>query len=237
MSSLLGFPVINSVMAAVKAYTSSVDDAGMHGGDDLDALFKAQYKSIQTRYLYKPNRIKPVKVPYSSLSMLQELLDRNILVLNAAAFDCYLYNNGKEWFGTRELITTLLSGEDNLARLLIEYTVLTVKRWHEANPQAFWAGPIPDSKIAWRRLLAVLGPYRHALMGTTLARDADEGKSSRLIIANDFDEDNQGDLIGDWAMSCSDFPHILAQIVDSVESGIIDPAIASPELVDEALAP
>jgi hypothetical protein len=164
MSALIGFPVINSVMAAVKVYMSE------GGVRDLDAVFKAQYGSIDSRYLYKPKAAKAMKQPYSSLSLFQELLDRKVLVPNAAAFDCILYNRDKEWFGTQELVTALLSDEYDLATLVIRFVITKVKTWHETNPGALLKTNLrEESEISWRRLLAVLGQHRHKLMLTTLA--------------------------------------------------------------------
>eukprot|EP00977_Amphora_coffeiformis_P012806 scaffold3240_cov187-Amphora_coffeaeformis.AAC.1 len=125
MSALIGFPIISSLVIAVKSYFRECRSR------DLNSLFKAQYLSIDSRYLYEPDRFKTLKQPFSSLDTLQELLDRKFLVSDTAG-------QGMVWH-TRELITTMLRDDYELAMvpyhtLVIRFAVFKVKKWHEAHP-------------------------------------------------------------------------------------------------------
>lgn len=214
-------------MIAVKSY---IREGGVR---DLNTLLTAQYLSIDPRYLHYPQHAQKMKQPFCYLNAFQDLIDRNVLVPGTAALNCILYNRDQEWFGTKELVKSLLRDEYELASSVVRFVVFKVKKWHEENSNSLSKTNVRgESMLLWRRLLELLGPHRHKLMLTTVTETEEGGQ---LCIGDDNDEDNEGLPIAEWALSFPGLPKLVELIVDCVESGISDP-IFTPDLVDEYVA-
>jgi hypothetical protein len=92
MSKPIGNSIAASLLYAVKSFIET-DKKG-----DLDALFCQTYGSMSTTRLSEGVET-PLK-PYSSLSILQALIAKNILHVNMSAFESLFFKLNAEWFLT-----------------------------------------------------------------------------------------------------------------------------------------
>ncbi|KAL3894447.1 MAG: hypothetical protein SGARI_007740 [Bacillariaceae sp.] len=100
MSEPIGFPVISSLMVAIKSrYVDNPRDTR-----DLGEIFVEQFTSIQGRYYFKGDPFSKHEAPFhSNLDGLQSALDCGNIRPNAKACRCLLYSQKKEWFTAVEL--------------------------------------------------------------------------------------------------------------------------------------
>ena len=112
MTKTIGFPVMSSVMVAVKArYIGEQRD-----DRDLEEIAKEQFQSVQLRYLENAGRSAASRgdePPVFLLKTLQKLLDDGTLTPRERAFDCRLYRLNREWFADSKMDTPLIpTGEE-----------------------------------------------------------------------------------------------------------------------------
>ena len=206
MSEAIGFPVICSVLVAVKSrYIDRVDDG------DLGTIFVKQFQSIQRRY-YSTGRPSSLhKVPHHNLHSLQSAIEGRKIQPKAEAFNCLLYSRNMEWFTTKELEVSLppsgREGEE-LARVIVAFVRQQVLQWHSKNPLEY----ITDSSTfgdrrAWIRLSKLMTSHHYLFREFTLA------SSNGIIIVHQDEEYNEdGFSFHDWATACETLPDIVEQI-------------------------
>ncbi|CAB9514132.1 expressed unknown protein [Seminavis robusta] len=123
MSEVIGFPVISSLMVAVKSRR--------HGDDqrDLGTIFVEQFQRIEQRDNYSKGKpFLKLKAPYHDLHALQSAIDGNKINPRDDGLGCLFYARKEEWFTTWELGVSLPpSGEEGeeMAKII----VALVRQW------------------------------------------------------------------------------------------------------------
>ena len=209
MSHPIGFPVICSLMVAVKArYVDKREDL------DLGGLFQEQFELIQRRY-YAPGRpFSREKTPYHNLGNFQKLLDQGSLEVNEDALNCLLYNRNREWFTTTELETSLLPEGDESAELAGDIALFVrqeVMKWHaKRKGKQIWDRS-DASEWAWRRLSKAMSFHSCKLHEFTLQ------VSGEYIVATPNEYNDDMISFKDWATGCESLPDIVDKVVDYLE--------------------
>lgn len=205
MSEPIGFPVVSSLIAAVRARYIEGEEK------DLGSLLVEKLQSIQRRYMTPGRPFSEMKESYHDLTFLQHLLDNNILSPKVAAFECLLYSRHKEWFLTTELVTALPQKGEGLAQTVAKFVHTQVIDWHKKNPGELWETNA-DSEMAWQRLSSAMGPFRGVLYEVSFSLKSD----GEIVSCDDEDCDW---WFRQWAISCRSLPETVDRVIHYLESG------------------
>ena len=199
MSEVIGFPVISSLMVAVKSRRDGVKQ-------DLGTIFVEQFERIQRRY-YSEGRHK---APYHNLHALQSAIDGNKINPRDDGLGCLLYARREEWFTTSELGVSLppsgVEGE-KMAKIIVALVRQYVMQWHAKKYMT--ASSTSVDRRAWIRLSKLMGYHRWMFTDFTL-----EEMNGSILVLDDCDDSS----FHDWAIECEELPHI----VDKIERFVYD---------------
>eukprot|EP00543_Licmophora_paradoxa_P008182 CAMPEP_0202456810 /NCGR_PEP_ID=MMETSP1360-20130828/13980_1 /ASSEMBLY_ACC=CAM_ASM_000848 /TAXON_ID=515479 /ORGANISM="Licmophora paradoxa, Strain CCMP2313" /LENGTH=425 /DNA_ID=CAMNT_0049076729 /DNA_START=35 /DNA_END=1312 /DNA_ORIENTATION=+ len=190
MTGPIGDAVTCSLLAAIQSFTES----NAEGGPNLDKLFEEKYGELKIGYLGEAG-IKPRR-SFSKLSQLQSLIEIGTISVNQAALNCELFRRSDKWFLTTERAVEVLPDDTKLADCLIDYIVNSIKTWHEKNPDSL--DEIEESRLAWKKVLKMLGPHRQRLQSKELEFITGR-QNEQLVVASD-----DGIQLEAFAVSCKD---------------------------------
>ena len=212
MSEPVGFPIICSLMVAVKA--RYIDRTSQRA---LGDIFVDQYLSIHRRYV-SPYPISVDPTPHHKLDILQRILDSGVVRPKAEAFDCLLYQRNNEWFTTAELEASLYpSGKEaaELAKVIAKFVSQQVLEWHSMNKPEYME-PIDASEFAWLRLSQAMGIHCRLLAAFTITSlGTSTGETIRILDGEEVNE--HGLLFRDWATACEILPGIVDKVVAYIQ--------------------
>lgn len=214
MSRVIGFPVICSVMVAVKCRYVDRDQR------DLNIIFVEQFLRINRRYYSKGRPLSLYKANdlHCQLDLLQSILDRGVTQLNRGALnDCLAYTRNSEWFTTDELETSLPSpGALELASEIAAFVRQCVMEWHSQQHKVDLWLRSGDSERAWHRLVRVMNCHLALLIDSTFIVQ----NSHICRVQKEADEDAYDYYPGfdEWAMACETLPDIVEKVVCYLEN-------------------
>ena len=208
MSEPIGFPIICSLMYAVKARYFD------HDPRDLGPIFEEQYRKINRRYYPPSHPFSQEPFPHHQLDKLQNIIGNGTIQLKAEAFDCLLYTRNDDWFVTLELTVSLAPvGEESadLAETIVKFVRQQVMRWHSENKREHIWVSSDASDFAWQRLLQAMGIY--SFLFTEFSVTSTGGR----IQSMDEELNEDGFLFRDWATSCETLPGIVDKVIGHLE--------------------
>jgi len=204
MSKVIGFPVISSLMVAVKSRRDGDDQ-------DLGTIFVDQFQRIERRYYSRGKPFSKHKAPYHNLHALQSAIDANKINPRDDGLGCLLYARREEWFTTWELGVSLppsgVEGEE-MARIIVALVRQCVMQWHAKNYMT--ASSTSFDRRAWIRLSKLMGFHRWMFTDFTLQ------ETNGFIVVRFDDGDDSS--FHDWAIECEKLP----DIVDKIERFVYD---------------
>lgn len=205
MSEAVGFPVISSLMVAIKSrYIDGLRNK------DLGSMFEDQFTSIQRRYYSKGCLFSAHQVPHHNLLNLPATIDGGYIQPNSAALGCPLYQLKREWFTTTELVVSLPpTGKEGakVANVIVVFVRQKLLQWHSKNPMEYIAQSKRfNDRRAGIRLSTLMSSHYHLFHEFTLA------SSNGLIIVLEEEFNDDGLSIQDWAAACVILPSIVDQI-------------------------
>ena len=206
MSVPIGDAVTSCVILAIKSLAES-----HFQGPALDKLFVSHYSSLRTGYLaagsYSPKG-------FADLRLLEALLKKNTIKMDLRKCDCKLFRRHDKWFLTHERITVLGDSDGELAKVIINHVVRSVKEWHEGHPDSLQNNS-EKSSYAWNMLLKILGPqFRGQLKSVEL--DYADDSHQALVVSDD------GILFEAFALTCGDMDACVQQVNTYIETGRFD---------------
>ena len=207
-------PFRDSVAYCILAAIKSMLEDSLYHDSNLDDLFCAKYKTLQTPFIPIPSQNLH---PFSALSGLHQLISNKILNVNLQAYECELFQNNKEWFLTTERALALAPDEGMLASRIIDFLADQIKCWHEKFPNSVEV--LKESEDAWERLRTCLGPFFYQLK--LVAFELDE-ETNKLYRSPD------GVPLEEWAYSCGGLPKCVERVEETIETGKLDVVLEEP---------